>query len=75
MARSLDKLSTAAVKAAKPGDRLPDGGGLRFEYRENGSRYWPRVPDSKQTSRTGVGKLAQKWMLKPGLALKRWSES
>jgi integrase len=40
MPRELNRITAAALRNAKPGSRLPDGGGLRFEYRPNGARYW-----------------------------------
>jgi hypothetical protein len=36
----MHKLTALAVKNAKPGDRLSDGGGLRLDVDRAGNRQW-----------------------------------
>lgn len=40
MIRKLNLLTVNQIKAAKPGARLSDGGGLRLEVKEGGGGYW-----------------------------------
>lgn len=37
---AINKLTAQQVRAAKPGQKLGDGGGLRFVYMNNGSKFW-----------------------------------
>lgn len=40
MSRQLNQLTAVAIRSAKPGAKLADGGGLRLEVKERGRGYW-----------------------------------
>ena len=75
----MGNLTALAVKNAKPGDKLSDGGGLRLDVDKNGNRSWVFRYTSPTTGKeryAGFGSAAEVSLADaPGIGLSPHSRS